>query len=255
MRVGQRPGCGHATPEYRLEARRAQEDNLRALAEAINDTARMARNTVTAALVVALYLGLTLLSSSDLNVFLNGRVTIPQAGQGISVVQSYIFAPPVFLFLHVQALLLLETLARKVRVYDQEVDQLIPAAAPLSGMAERLRLYPGGAQSRGVRPGANGSLAEHRRRAAGAVVPDRPVVRALSEPLDHRLSPHLGLHRPGLRLALSPPGVRPRLRCGSAMEAEAYWRCPMVREGSSVSADGSAIDSGLAAEPGRGGSA
>ena len=101
---------------HRNEARNAR---LRALADSINDTARMARNTLTAALVVALYLGVTLLSSTDLNLFLNGQVVLPQVGTGVSVVQSYIFAPPVFVFLHVQALFMLGVLARKVRAYNK----------------------------------------------------------------------------------------------------------------------------------------
>ena len=66
----------------------ARDLRLRALADSINDTARMARNTLTAALVVALYLGVTLLSSTDLNLFLNGQVVLPQVGTGVSVVQS-----------------------------------------------------------------------------------------------------------------------------------------------------------------------
>ncbi|MGA0336763.1 MAG: hypothetical protein ACO3LD_10970, partial [Luminiphilus sp.] len=55
----------------------ARAGKLGRLADSINDTARMARNTLTAQLVVALYLGLTLLSSTDLNLFVNGQVVLP----------------------------------------------------------------------------------------------------------------------------------------------------------------------------------
>jgi uncharacterized protein YjbI with pentapeptide repeats len=104
---------------HRNEARNAR---LRALADSINDTARMARTTLTLALLVALYLGVTLLSSTDLNLFLNGQVVLPQVGVGVSVVQSYIFAPPVFVFLHAQALFMMTVLARKVRSYQAALD-------------------------------------------------------------------------------------------------------------------------------------
>lgn len=97
----------------------ARNARLRALADSINETARMARTTLTLALLVALYLGVTLLSSTDLNLFLNGKVVLPQVGVGVSVVQSYIFAPPVFVFLHVQALFILGVLARKVSSFDK----------------------------------------------------------------------------------------------------------------------------------------
>jgi len=73
---------------WRIHQNEARNARLRALADSINDTARMARTTLTLALVVALYLGVTPLSSSDLNLFLNGQVVLPQVGVGVSVVQS-----------------------------------------------------------------------------------------------------------------------------------------------------------------------
>ena len=111
-----------AETAWEIHKRELRSVELRQLADSINDNARMARNTLTAALLVALYLGVTLLSSTDLNLFLNGQVVLPQVGAGVSVVQSYIFAPPVFLFLHVQALLLLAALAHKIRVFNSLID-------------------------------------------------------------------------------------------------------------------------------------
>ena len=73
--------------DWLIHRNEARDLRLRALADSINDTARMARNTLTLALLVALYLGVTLLSSSDLNLFLNGQVVLPQVGTGVSVVQ------------------------------------------------------------------------------------------------------------------------------------------------------------------------
>ena len=95
-----------------------QRDHLRALADSINESARMARATNSLLLFVALYLALTLLSTTDENLLRNGQVVLPQVGAGISVVQSYVLAPLVFLYLHVQALVLLAVLARKERQFD-----------------------------------------------------------------------------------------------------------------------------------------
>ena len=69
---------------------------LHRLADSINDTARMAQTSLSIMLLVALYLGLTLVSPTDKNLFFNGQGTLPQMGVGISVAQGYIFAPPIF---------------------------------------------------------------------------------------------------------------------------------------------------------------
>ena len=79
-----------------------QRERLRALADSINESARMARATNSLFLFVALYLALTLLSTTDENLLRNGQVVLPQVGAGISVVQSYVLAPVVFLYLHAQ---------------------------------------------------------------------------------------------------------------------------------------------------------
>ena len=47
--------------------REARHARLRSLADSINDTARMARNSLSLLLIVALYLFLTLISSTDEN--------------------------------------------------------------------------------------------------------------------------------------------------------------------------------------------
>ena len=108
------------------EARHAR---LRSLADSINDTARMARNSLALLSIVALYLGLTLISSTDENLLRNGQVVLPQVGVGISVGQSYIFAPLVFLYLHAQLLFLLTVLARKVRTFEAALKEEFPGTA------------------------------------------------------------------------------------------------------------------------------
>ena len=138
-------------------AREARHARLRSLADSINDTARMARNSLSLLLIVALYLVLTLISSTDENLLRNGQVVLPQVGVGISVAQSYIFAPLVFLYLHAQLLFLLRVLAQKVRTFELALKEEFPGAANPNKQREecrdwlsaftfvqRLRLPPGG---------------------------------------------------------------------------------------------------------------
>ena len=95
-------------------------------ADSINETARMARATNSLFLFVALYLALTLLSTTDENLLRNGQVVLPQVGAGISIVQSYVLAPVVFLYLHGQALVLLTVLVRKVHTFEAVLRDDLP---------------------------------------------------------------------------------------------------------------------------------
>lgn len=97
----------------------ASQERLRILADSINDSARMARTTLALVLLAAIYLGLTLLSATDENLFFNKTIALPQLQTGITIQQSYIFAPPIFLYLHLQALILLHVLARKIRTFER----------------------------------------------------------------------------------------------------------------------------------------
>ena len=101
----------------------ARHERLKALADSINETARMARATVALLLTAALYLGITLLSSTDENLLLNAQVAVLQVGFGMALEQSYIFGPPIFLYLHVQGLFLLSILARKVQEFNDALDR------------------------------------------------------------------------------------------------------------------------------------
>ena len=96
---------------------------LKALADSINETARMARATMALLLTVALYLGFTLLSSTDENLLLNAQVAVLQVGSGMALDKSYIFGPPIFLYLHVQGLFLLSVLYRKIRRFETALDR------------------------------------------------------------------------------------------------------------------------------------
>ena len=85
----------------------------------------MARATLSLLLVVALYLGFTLLSSTDENLLLNADVTVLQVGSGIALKQSYAFGPWIFLYLHLQALFVLLILHRKIGRFDAVLDHEI----------------------------------------------------------------------------------------------------------------------------------
>ena len=117
---------------WEIHTREARQARLRSLADSVNDTARTARNSLSLLLIVALYLGLTLVASTDENLLRNGRVVLPQVGVGLSVVQSYIFAPLIFLYLHVQLLFQLTVLARKIRTFEVALKEEFPDTAPPS---------------------------------------------------------------------------------------------------------------------------
>ena len=104
----------------------SSQDRLAKLAESANETARMVRVNVSLTLIVALYLALTLLSATDENIFLNSVVFLPQFETGITLKQSYLFAPIVFLYLHVQTLFLLFVLVRKVRRFNNSLLHMFP---------------------------------------------------------------------------------------------------------------------------------
>ena len=105
-----------------LEGKTSRRDRLRFLSETVNETARIARVNVSLVLIAALYLALTLLSATDENLLRNSIVTLPQLQTGISLKLSYIFAPIVFLYLHVQTLFLLIVLAQKVKRFQTVLD-------------------------------------------------------------------------------------------------------------------------------------
>lgn len=107
------------------------QDRLAELADSINETGRMARANVSLTLIGALYLALTLLSAKDENLLRNAVVTLPQLETGISLKQSYLFAPVVFLYLHAQTLFFLSVLARKVRTYERALARLPGADGPV----------------------------------------------------------------------------------------------------------------------------
>ena len=89
------------------------------LADSINDTARMARTTLSFFLFVAFYLFLVILASTDEQLLRGDEVTLPQVGIGISTEGNYFLGPLIFFYLHVQILFLLGILAQKIREFTR----------------------------------------------------------------------------------------------------------------------------------------
>ena len=119
----------------------ARNQRLRVLADSVNDTARMARTTITIFLLLALYLALTLFSVTDETLLREGPVSLPQVNIGFPVVQSYIAAPIVYLFLHAHALFVLCTLARKVRTFEVAMNEEINATKGQNTRTTKKREY------------------------------------------------------------------------------------------------------------------
>ncbi len=118
---------------WAIHDREARNARLRALADSINDTARSARNALALTGLVALYLAIALGVASDEVIFTAGGIALPQLGATLSIKYSYIFAPPVFLFLHLQALLHLGVLVDKLKAARAEFADFAAAdkAGPL----------------------------------------------------------------------------------------------------------------------------
>ena len=127
--MADRPSHIEDKTAWEIHTREARHARLQSLADSVNDTARMARNSLSLLLIVALYISWLLTSSTDENLLRNSQVVLPQVGVGISVAQNYIFAPPIFLYLHVQLLFLLTVLARKVRTFEVALKEEFPNAA------------------------------------------------------------------------------------------------------------------------------
>ena len=97
---------------------------LSVLADSVNDTARIARTTLSLLLLLGLYLGLTLLSATDENLFHNSIVALPQINTGISLKQSFLFAPAIFCYLHLQSLFFMRVLKRKLDSFDKALEDV-----------------------------------------------------------------------------------------------------------------------------------
>ena len=102
----------------RLSSPVTGSDQLQSIVESVNETARLARLNVSFTLVGALYLALTLLSTTDESLFHNATMNLPQIEAGITLKQNYVFASVVFLYLHLQIMFLLLVLLQKIERFE-----------------------------------------------------------------------------------------------------------------------------------------
>ena len=131
-----------AETSWVIHARETWAARQKILADSINDTARMARTTLSLVLLVALYLCLTLLVSTDEQLLLDSRVALPQVDIGVSIKTSYILAPPIFLYLHIQAVFLLSVLVQKMRVFMDNILGRNPRNARIAGIRRQNEADP-----------------------------------------------------------------------------------------------------------------
>jgi uncharacterized protein YjbI with pentapeptide repeats len=94
---------------------------LEKLVGAINDVAQTARTLFTALLATAVGMASTVLATTDLALLHESFELSSALGIKISVVHVYAFAPPVFLFLHVNGLLQLHLLRLRLRALNDEL--------------------------------------------------------------------------------------------------------------------------------------
>ena len=85
--MADRPGHIEDKTAWEIHTREARHTRLQSLADSVNDTAHMARNSLSLLLIVVRYLGLTLIASTDENLLRNGQVVLPTlvSGQTASV--------------------------------------------------------------------------------------------------------------------------------------------------------------------------
>ena len=94
------------------------------LVKSINDTAQTARNVLTAMLVVAVSLTATVIATTDLALLRDSADVLPSLGVRMPVTVMYALAPPVFVFLHVNALLQLHLLSGRLAAFEEEMKAL-----------------------------------------------------------------------------------------------------------------------------------
>ena len=122
------PPQAHSSSGMAISHRHFLSSRMQHLADTIRDTARLARAVLTLLLLLSLYLLLTLVASTDENILLNGQVALPELGVGFSLYLSYIAAPAIFVYLHVQLMYILIILAKKLYSYKYTIHEVSPQA-------------------------------------------------------------------------------------------------------------------------------
>ena len=101
-----------------------------ALLKSVNDTAGNARNLFVTYILLSVYIFLTVGATNDEQLFRDSSVAVPFLSNiNLPVSRFYQFVPWMFLFVHVDLLLLFKLMADKLHAFNAELDEMEPAAA------------------------------------------------------------------------------------------------------------------------------
>src|SRR5262245_47423970 len=95
-----------------------EDKKIDQLVQSINDVAQTARTLLLGLLVVALTMGALVVGTTDAEMLRDSAEIAPTLGVRVSVLVAHLFAPIVFLFLHVSALIQLDLLIQRVGALD-----------------------------------------------------------------------------------------------------------------------------------------
>lgn len=94
------------------------EKKIDQLIQSINEVAQTARTLLLGLLVIALTMGALVVGTTDEEMLRDSAEIAPTLGVRVSVSVAHLFAPIVFLFLHVSALIQLDLLIQRVGAFD-----------------------------------------------------------------------------------------------------------------------------------------
>jgi uncharacterized protein YjbI with pentapeptide repeats len=100
-----------------------ESPSLDKMVQAANDVAQTARTLLTAMLAVAVTLAATMIAATDEALFRDAAKVFPSLGVEIRLSTAFTLAPPLFCFIHVNALLQLHLLAKRLRALDAAITQ------------------------------------------------------------------------------------------------------------------------------------
>ncbi|WP_306141490.1 pentapeptide repeat-containing protein [Roseibium sp. MMSF_3412] len=95
----------------------ADVNDLNALLDAVNDSARNARTALTSLLLVTVYIGAMLVATTHDDLFTGGGISVPQVGLKLPILVSFILAPLIFLYIHVSLFIQLRILKKRFQLY------------------------------------------------------------------------------------------------------------------------------------------
>lgn len=108
---------------FRGASQQPRQPQLEKLVGAITESAQTARNVLGAMLAVALTITATMIATTDEAIFRDGAEIFPSLGVRIKLSTAYALIPPVFVFLHLNALLQLRLLAERLRAFEAQMRQ------------------------------------------------------------------------------------------------------------------------------------